>query len=854
VGASAKFLREQRIKLCLSQEALAEAVGVSPRSVNRWEQGRASPQPAYRLRLAQLFGIDSGAITRPLPGQPEGTPDHVPLWHVPLRRNAFFTGRQAVLEHLFAVLDPAGPGPHLQALTGLAGIGKTQTALEYVYRYADHYRGVFWLPADTRAGCLAALGELADFLDLPARRDPDYGRTLAAVREWFRCHVGWLVVLDNLEDPGVLDEVAPMGHGSTLVTTQAQATGTAGERIDLRPLSDDEGTQFLLRRGKIVTTAGAPAEASTTDRTTAQTLVSRLGGLPLALDQAGAYLEETGCGLDVYLDRFRTQQQILLSRRGRMAIDHRDSVDATLNLAYRRIEQMNPAAAELLCLCAFLHPDFIPEDILSESAPDLGPVLGVVVADPIRLDETLADLATLSLVQRDPKSRALTMHRLVQDVVKATLAAEDQRRWAERAVSAIAWGLPGAEPYDFGRFLRVVSQAVTTVELVTRWQMHTVAAARLLDRMGAHYQLAGQYAASLGLLNQAWRLRKQLLGRDHLDTAETMVHLAELAVVLGRYKRADTLARAALRIRQEKLDSSDLLVGNTLGLVGRICTDRGQYREAEPLLRQALDIQTRSLSPKHPQVAETLSMLASVSFMRGDYSATERQLQRALAITEEVLGQDHMVTGMRVEGLGTLYRYWGRNDEAARELQRALAILSHALGSDHPGVMTVLNGLARAKLGQGQTGEAELLARRALEVRERVFGPDHPKLAYSLQCLSEILLAQGRLAEAETLARRGLVIRERVHPDGHQTTSISLDILAQIRQSQGEVIEAEDLYQRALTTLTRTVGSVHPRLVETLTRYAGLLEQLGRRDEAASVRARAESIESRVKLQSVSVI
>ena len=89
MGASAEFLREQRIKLCLSQEALAEAVGVSPRSVNRWEQGRASPQPAYRLRLAQLFGIDSGAITRPLPGQPERAPDQASLWHVPLRRNAF---------------------------------------------------------------------------------------------------------------------------------------------------------------------------------------------------------------------------------------------------------------------------------------------------------------------------------------------------------------------------------------------------------------------------------------------------------------------------------------------------------------------------------------------------------------------------------------------------------------------------------------------------------------------------------------------------------------------------------------------------------------------------------------------
>lgn len=844
-GGFGERLRRRREDLALSQEALAEAVGVSVRSVIRWEHDEASPHPEYRQRLARALGLDVRDLAAP--GTTEPAPDDRPsIWHVPLRRNPFFTGRELVLERLVQWLGP-GDGGRLYALTGMGGIGKTQTALEYAYRHAERYSAVFWLPADTREGCLAALGELAIVLDRTARRDQDYGRILAMVGDWFRRNAGWLLVLDDLEDPALLDEVAPSGPGSTLVTTRSRAIGLAGGQIDLLPLSRPEGTHFLLRRAKLLSPDSSLADVPAAEREAAEALVNRLDGLPLALDQAAAYLEETGCGLDVYLDHYRTQHIMLLGRRGRLARDHPDSVEATIHLAYRRVRQTNPAAGELLCLCANLHPDGIPEEILGAGAPGLGPVLGPVVADPLRLDEALADLATLSLVRRDTQSRTLTIHRLVQDIARATLPADDERLWAGRAVTAIACALPGSEPYEFSRFLRFVSQAVTGVEMVARWRIRTADAARLLDRVGVHHQLAGRYAAGRRLLSQALRMRQDLLGRDHLDTAESLAHLAELAVVLGRYRRADVLASAALGIRQEQLEPTDLLVGSALGLVGMVRTERGRYRDAAPVLQQALEIQTRNLGREHPEVAETLSRLAEVSFMQGHYVEAERLLRQALAINVEVLGPEHLVTGTTAESLGTLYRYWGRNEEAAVQLQRALEVLSQTLGDEHPSVMTVLNGLARAKHGLGQTAEAEPLARRAMEVRERVFGPDHPKLAYSLQVLSEILLARGRYAEAERLARRGLAIRERIHGEEHQTLSISVDILAQICQSTGDVKEADVLYRRALTILERTVGNDHPRSVGTLTRYAALLEQMHRPGEAAALRARAAAVYAKLQ-------
>jgi tetratricopeptide (TPR) repeat protein/transcriptional regulator with XRE-family HTH domain len=834
MGGLGARLRGLRVGLGLSQEALAEAVGVSARSINRWEQDHVQPQPEHRRRLAELFAIDPGDIA---PTEPSAS------WFVPARRNPLFTGREAVLQHLREALAPIGPGPRVLALTGLPGIGKTQTAVEYAYRHADVHSSTVWLPADTREGCLAALAELAATLDLQIERDPDHQQTLAAIGRWFRDREAWLLILDNLADPALLEEVAPASRGSILVTTRAQAIGATAERVDLAPMSSAEGTRFLLLRGRVAVSRDPAGRA---EQATAEILVRRLGGLPLALDQAGAYIEETGCGVYGYLDRFQTRQRALLGRRGRLARDHPESVEATLDLACRRAARSNPAAVELLRLCAFLHPDDIPLEILTTAATELGPVLGPVAADPLQLDEAIADLATLSLVRRDPRLDTLSVHRLVQDVVRGALPAGTEREWAERAVGAVAMTLPGSEPFRFSHTLRFISQGTTAIDLVDRWELRSTAAARLLDRMGAHHLLAGEHATSRGLLVRAWELRERLLGRDHLDTAETLTHLAELAFARGRYRRAETLGQAALDARQRQLGPSHTQVGNALGLLGNVHTERGHYARAEPMLERALAIQIEHLGPRHPLVAETLGRLARVPFMQGRYADAERLIRRGLLINEEALGPDHVVTGMTIEQLGTLHRYWGRNREAAIEFQRALAILSPVLGSGHPIVLTVLNGLARARLGLGEADEAEPLARRAMEIRERMIGPDHPALAFSLQCLSEILLAQGRVSEAETLAIRALAIRERKYGAEHQTVALSLDVLAQIQQRRGDVADAERLYRRALTTLDAAVGRDHPRAIPTLERYADLLDRAGRIEEGAAHRRRADAIRGRV--------
>ncbi len=207
-----------------------------------------------------------------------------------------------------------------------------------------------------------------------------------AVKRWLNDHHDWLLILDNMEDLSILNDFIPPGSkGSILLTTRTQSTRTFAHRINLEQMEPDEGALLLLRRAVRIE-CDAPLEAAPAADCSAAREISRImGGLPLALDQAGAYIEETACSLSDYLERYQRRRPTLLDLRdfrGGVSTPHPQSVTATFTLPFELVERTNPAAADLLRLCAFLHPDAIPEALLTEGAPDLGPVLQPVAADP----------------------------------------------------------------------------------------------------------------------------------------------------------------------------------------------------------------------------------------------------------------------------------------------------------------------------------------------------------------------------------------------------------------------------------------------------------------------------------------
>jgi hypothetical protein len=148
-------------------------------------------------------------------------------------------------------------------------------------------------------------------------------------------------------------------------------------------MEPEEGALFLLRRAGVIGKDAPLEEASGADRLKAEEISREMDGLPLALDQAGAFIEETPSSLSEYLHFYRTEGAELLSKRGDLAGGHPEPVTVTFSLSFEKVASSSPAAADLIRLCAFLHPDAIPEEIISNGAPDLGDVLGPVAGKPL---------------------------------------------------------------------------------------------------------------------------------------------------------------------------------------------------------------------------------------------------------------------------------------------------------------------------------------------------------------------------------------------------------------------------------------------------------------------------------------
>jgi hypothetical protein len=328
-------------------------------------------------------------------------------------RNPFFTGREAVLAQLREALAAQGRA----ALSGLGGVGKTQAALEYAHRHLDEFAYTLWATADSREALVSSYVTIAGLLKLPEFTAKEQTLPVNAVQRWLGSQEGWLLILDNADDIMMARAFIPPGKGGhVLLTTRARASGAVARPIEIQEMETEEGALFVLRRAKYVAENAALNLASKADQAIAIEIATQLDGLPLALDQAGAYIEETGCGLSGYLDLYTGHALELLQRRGALTSDHSDPVSSTWALSFENIEKTNPAAAEFLRFCAFLHPDGIPEEVFSKGAPELGLVLGPVGSDAFALNTAFFVILKYSLLRRDSKARTLEIHRLVQAV------------------------------------------------------------------------------------------------------------------------------------------------------------------------------------------------------------------------------------------------------------------------------------------------------------------------------------------------------------------------------------------------------------------------------------------------------
>ena len=819
-------LRRERERRNWTQEYVAEQIGASVLSLNRWENGKSRPRADMLQALIDLFGkpLEAWGASR------------VHVWTVPFLRNLYFTGRERILARLHTVLSAQNivAVSQTRAISGLGGIGKTQTALEYAYRHADEYDMVLWVRADSHEALVAQFAGLAAHFGLPNHTDADQNRLAKAVKRHLETQEEqvWLLIFDNVDDMALVQEFLPTrGNGAILLTTRLPAVGKHMRKIKLDKLSPEESIQFLL--GRVSAAEEQKREAlPETERQAAEHLCALLDGLPLALDQAAAYIEEYGCSLAEYVGLYQQQRATFLHMQNQVDRDYPDSVATTWLLSFQRVEQANPDAVSLLNLLAFLHPDAIPEAALLAGAAEVGPAFQAAAENAARLQAAIALLQRYSLIQRQQAARTLTIHRLVQAVIQDRLEPVENRQWAERAVRLVNRAFPDGEFATWDRCEQLMPQVLVCADHIKQQQIVSVEAGDLFFRAGEYLALRAQYGEALALTQQALAMREQALPPTHTDMAESLNNIGFVYGELGQDREALPFYQRALKIWEQALGPNDPLVALALNNIAEVYRNLGQYEEALPLYQRALKVREQALGPNDPQVADYLNNLALLYQTQGRYDQARQCFQRALTILEQTTEPSDPRVATGLNNLGGVFRAQGAYAEARQCLQRALAI-SEALGPDNAYVAHSLYNQAELAQAQGQDAEALQLFERALPMLEKALGPTHPSVAMRLNNLANLHQQRGRYEEALPLYQRALTIREQRLGAQHPNTAETLHDLARLREAQGHHEEARSGYERALAARTQALGAQHPKTEETRQRLIALLNTMGRDETVA---------------------
>jgi CHAT domain-containing protein/Tfp pilus assembly protein PilF len=391
-----------------------------------------------------------------------------------------------------------------------------------------------------------------------------------------------------------------------------------------------------------------------------------------------------------------------------------------------------------------------------------------------------------------------------------------------------------------GRYEIEVTELRTATEKDRRLQE-----ARKLSAESLRLYNAGRYDEALPLAERAVEIRRDELGPEHLDVAQSLGILAVIYRAKGETAEAEPIQQLVLSIREKSLGPEHPLVAQTLHNLANLYDNRGRSAQAERLYQRALAIGEKTLGPEHPGVAISLNSLGIINFDKGDYARAEQFYQRALAIREKMLEPGHPFIGTSLHNLAVLYHGKGDYVKAEQLYRRAMALREKMQGPEHPDFATSLDNLGLLYGNKGDYAKAEPLYRRAMAIREKALGPEHPRVAQSLNNLAILYRVKGDYAKAEQFHQRALAIWEQKLGPAHRNVAESLGDLAYLYCAKGDYTKAELLYQRALAIKEMTRGSDHPHVAQTLNDLSALYAAKGDIAQAVAYQSRAIGISER---------
>ena len=772
-------------------------------------------------------------MTVPVGGMPRTSAPAI--WGDVPMRNKNFTGRDEILARLregasyrvTAVLpEQDADNPQRRAVHGMGGVGKTAIAVEYAHRFRSEYDLVWWIPSDQLPSVRASLAALAAKLRLELPAATGIEGAIAAVVEALRLgdpYSRWLLIFDNADQPEDIKDLIPDGPGDVLITSRNHRWQSVINAVPMDVFLRQESIDFLLKR--------VPRGLSKVD---AGRLAAELGDLPLALEQAGAMLSETGMPADEYL-RLLDEQVTGIMDEGKSP-DYPRSMTAAWKLSVTALQQRLPQALELLRCCAFFGPEPIPTNVLRRGARPTHTAVAEVISDPILMASAIRELARYALITLDGTS--IKVHRLIQALLRDELTDEQRAGYRHEAHLILATSAP-ADPDDsktWSRFREILPHVNSeSTELPRSRESNVRDLARAMMR---YLYQSGDYASGLALTERFIEQWAKDSGADSADVLRAQRHLGNILRNLGRYQESFAITEEALASCRATLGDNDPTTLSIRTSFGADLRARGNFKAA-----LELDTESRSVfedNYENPEDSRTLRLISSLALdygLNSQYRKARDLYKEAfqrMSATPDATATD--VLGAWI-GISWTLRLMGQFQEAFDISQDAR---DYGLDPDnnlreHLGTLRSVNGYAIvSRRIPEQRLEALDVSKTTLELAKRLFGEAHPDTLAIAIGVSNLLrtIGEDQHPEALELAESTVARYPGVYGPDHPYNYGCQSNLALLKRVTGDPDGARELDEKALAGLTASLGPDHHYTLTAAMNLASDFAVLGKPREA----------------------
>ena len=788
------------------------------------------------LDLAKVHGLTESWFEKKLPRK---------IIHLPYNSiGTLFKGRDVFLNRLRDGRIQAGNRPAAvigKALHGLGGVGKTRLAIEYAWQLADDYTAVLFVTADSPESLRRNIAELVGpkVLNLQEQSATEEEVREAAAIRWLQHNPGWCLILDNVDDEKTAEDVeqllSRLQGGDVLITSRLGKWSDSVEPLELDVLDDVSSANFLLEKTKPKGNRGRLIQTS--DDEDVKQLAKELGGLALALEQAGSYIVEQRISLKEYLRLWRSKVPSVQEWHDGRMMQYPKSTAVTWQIT---IDQLEKPERILLDLLAWFAPEPVPLSVFGDYS-----LLPTDVDWGKDFRVAIGNLADYSMVRWNIEKNSVTVHRVVQEILRSRQSnAVKNLKIVLRIMEA---AIPVGNPSDVRLWpeWEPIQAHVEFTVLEAEAKGIFSPTATLMGQLGILLYAKALHQEAESLMRRALAMNEKEFGEQSTEVALRLNDLAQTLQATNRRSEAEPLMRRALAIDEQSYGPDHPEVARDLNNLASLLHATNRWSEAEPLMRRALTIDEQSYGPDHPNVAIRLNNLAQLLKATNRLSDAEPLMRRALAIDEQSYGPEQPDVAVDLNNLALLLQATNRLSEAEPLMRRALTIDEQSFGPDHPNVAIRLNNLALLLQETNRLSEAEPLMRQAWAIDEQSYGPDHPKVARDLNNLASLLYATNRLSEAEPLMARVVSIFEKSLGKNHPNVATALNNLSQLLRATNRLSKAEPLIRQALAIDEQSYGPDHPNVARDLNNLAMLLKATNRLSEAEPLMRRALAIDEK---------